>query len=161
MRDLLIKQIAEELASGNSNTLNEILESELDDKKVLKRLTKDNLNILEERKPDFKLKEGMLIRAKKDLKGVSNSYSTPERIDIPKGTILKVPIEGTRLGDVFCSVVEGECVVHLRSMYRDTNGETKIIRNGDNNNTVGLTEGVKTSYPHDLGTADKTCWEII
>lgn len=161
MRDLLIKQIAEELASGNSNTLNEILESELDDKKVLKRLTKDNLNILEERKPDFKLKEGMLIRAKKDLKGVSNSYSTPERIDIPKGTILKVPIEGTRLGDVFCSVVEGECVVHLRSMYRDTNGETKIIRNGDNNNRVGLTEGVKTRYPHDLGTADKTCWEII
>lgn len=161
MRDLLIKQIAEELASGNSNTLNEILESELDDKKVLKRLTKDNLNILEERKPDFKLKEGMLIRAKKDLKGVSNSYSTPERIDIPKGTILKVPLEGTRMGDVFCSVVEGECVVHVRSMHRDTNGETRVIRNGDNNNRVGLAEGVKTSYPHDLGTADKTCWEII
>ena len=161
MRDLLIKQIVEELASGKTDTLNEILENRLTDNQVLSRLSNDNLNILEDRKPNFKLKDGMLIRAKKDLKGVSNSYNTPERIDIPKGTILKVPLEGTRIGDVFCSVVEGECVVHVRSMYRDTNGETRVIRNGDNNNRVGLNEGVKTSYPYDLGVADKTCWEIV
>jgi len=161
MRDLLIKQISEELANGKTDTLNEILVNELDDKQVLSRLTKDSLDILEERKPDFELRGGMLIRAKKDLRGTSNSYNTPERIDIPKGTILKVPLEGTRMGDVFCSVVEGECVVHVRSMYRDTNGETSVIRNGDNNNRVGLNEGVKTRCPYDLGVADKTCWEIV
>jgi hypothetical protein len=161
MRDLLIKQITDELASGKTDTLNEILASELDEKKILKRLTKENLAILEERKPNFELKGGMLIRAKKDLTGTSNSYNTPERIDIPKGSILKLPNGGTNRGDVFCSLVEGQCVVHLRSMYRDTNGETSIINGGDNHRVVGLREGVETRYPCDLGLADKTCWEII
>ena len=161
MRDLLIKQIADELASGNTDTLNEILVNELDDKQVLSRLTKDSLDIIEERKPNFELKGDMLIRAKKDLKGTSNSYNTPETIDIPKGTILRLPSSGTNRGDVFCSVVEGECIVHVRSMYRDTNGETSIIKGGDKYSVVGLREGVKTRCPYDLGVADKTCWEIV
>ena len=161
MRDLLIKQIADELASGNTDTLNEILVNELNDKQVLSRLTKDSLNILEERKPDFQLKGGMLIRAKKDLRGTSNSYNTPETIDIPKGTILMLPSDGTNRGDVFCHVVEGECIVHVRSTYRDTNGETRVIKGGDKYSVVGLREGVNTRYPYDLGLADKTCWEIV
>jgi hypothetical protein len=161
MRDLLIKQISDELASGNTDTLNEILVNELDDKQVLSRLTKDSLVILEERKPDFELRGSMLIRAKKDLKGVSNSYNTPERIDIPMGTILRLPKDGTNRGDVFCSVVEGECVVHVRNMYRDTDGETRVIKGGDTYSVVGLYSGHKTRYPYDLGLADKTCWEIV
>lgn len=160
MKDLLIKQIADELASGNSETL-EVIIYALDDKQVLSKLNKLNLTILEDRKPDFELKGGMLIRAKKDLGGTSNSYNTPERIDIPKGTILRLPNDGTNRGDVFCSVVEGECIVHVRSMYRNTDGETRVIKGGDTHRVVGLYEGVKTRYPYDLGLADKTCWEIV
>ena len=161
MRDLLIAQISEELANGKTDTLNELLVNELDDKQVLSRLTKDSLAILEERKPDFELKGGMLIRAKVDLKGTSNSYNTPETIDIPKGTILRLPSEGTNRGDVFCKVVEGECIVHVRSMYRDTNGETRVIKADDTYSVVGLRVGVKTRYPYHLGSADKNCWEIV
>ena len=160
MKDLLVKQIADELASGNSETLDVII-NVLDDKQVLSKLNKVNLAILEDRKPDFELRGGMLIRAKKDLRGVSNSYNTPERIDIPKGTILRLPKDGTNRSDVFCSVVEGECIVHVRSMYRDTDGETRVIKGGDTHSVVGLREGNKTSYPYDLGVADKTCWEIV
>lgn len=160
MKDLLIKQIADELASGNSETLDVII-NVLDDKQVLSKLNKVNLAILEDRKPDFELKGGMLIRAKKDLKGVSNSYNTPERIEIPMGTILRLPKDGTSRGDVFCSVVEGECVVHVRNMYRDTDGETRVIKGGDTHSVVGLFSGHKTRYPYDLGLADKNCWEII
>ena len=113
MKDLLVNQISEELKSGNSQTLDLLLEK-LNDEQVLSRLNKMNLQIVEDRKPDFELKGGMLIRAKVDLRGVSNSYNTPERIDIPKGTILRLPNEGTNRGDVFCRVVEGECIVTLR-----------------------------------------------
>jgi hypothetical protein len=137
------------------------LVNELDDTQILSRLTNENLAILEERKPNFELKDGMLIRAKIDLRGTSNSYNTPERIDIPKGTILSVPSEGTNRGDVFCRVVEGECIVHCRSMYREPSEPTRAIKGGDIYSRVGLNEGVKTRYPYDLGLADKNFWEIV
>jgi hypothetical protein len=161
MRDLLIAQISEELANGKTDTLNELLVNELNDKQVLSRLTKDSLAILEERKPDFELKGGMLIRAKVDLKGTSNSYNTPETIDIPKGTILRLPSDGTNRGDVFCKVVEGECIVHCRHPYGYVGEPTRAIKGGDTYSVVGLSVGVKTRCPYDLGLADKNCWEIV
>mgnify|MGYP003348754579 FL=1 len=157
MKDLLVNQISEELKSGNSQTLDLLLEK-LNDEQVLSRLNTMNLQIVEDRKPDFELKGGMLIRAKVDLRGVSNSYNTPERIDIPKGTILRLPSEGTNRGDVFCRVVEGECIVTLRGYYE---GEKRQIKAGDTYSVVGLSEGVKTRCPYDLGVADKNSWEIV
>ena len=85
MKELLIKQIAEEIEKGNLTTLNKML---LDEKQILSLLNEDNLKIVEDMKPTFAVKSGMRIRAKKDLIGVSNSYNTPERIEIPKGVVL-------------------------------------------------------------------------
>jgi hypothetical protein len=160
MKDLLINQITDELASGNSETLDVIINA-LDDKQVLSKLSKVNLQIVEDRKPNFELKGGMFIRAKVDLRGVSNSYNTPETISVPKGTILKVPNQGTNRGDVFCSVIEGECIVYCRSMYSDPKELTRVIKGGDTHSPVGLREGVNTRYPYDLGLADKSFWEIV
>jgi hypothetical protein len=159
MIDLLIEQIIEELANGNSNTLNELLVNELTDKQIINRLDNTRQQELENRKPDFELKGGMFIRAKVDLRGVSNSYNTPERIDIPKGTIFSLPSEGTNRGDVFCKLVEGECTKTLRG---HNEGQIRVITPDNSKfDVVGLSEGVKTRYPYDLGLADKTCWEIV
>jgi hypothetical protein len=153
MKDLLFKQITD----GDNNTLSIIL-SKLDDKIIKGLLSEKNLQILEDSKPDFALKQGMLIRAKKDLRGVSNSYNTPERIDILKGTILILPSEGTNRGDVFTTIYEGECIIHLRGLCE---GEKKKLDGSCAFSKIGLSEGVKTSYPCDLGMAQKDCWEIF
>jgi len=152
MKDLLIEQISEELNSGNTNTL-EMLLSKLEEKQILDNLNVEKKQIFEDRKPNFSLKEGMLIKAKADLRGVSNSYNTPERIDITKGTVLRVPNSGTNRGDVFCDVVEGECIKHCRGY-----SEGEKINVSD---SVGLTQGVNTRCPYDLGVADKLFWEIV
>jgi len=157
MKDLLIKQITEEIEKGNTSTLDKLLG---DEKQILSLLNKDNLNIIEDKKPDFVLEGGMLIRAKKDLTGTSNCYNTPERIDIPKGTILQIPSEGTNRGDVFCRLIEGECIKILRGGSHD--GEIRIMKPEDNRfDVVGLREGVNTRYPYDLGVAQKEFWELV
>lgn len=159
MKDLLLQQISEEVKNGNVNSLSELLDS-LNDKEILARLNENNKQILEDRKPNFELKRDMLIRAKVDLRGTSNSYNTPERIDIPKGTILRVPSEGTNRGDVFCKLIEGECTKTLRGGSYE--GQTRVMTPESNKyEVVGLIEGVNTRYPYDLGLADKNYWEIV
>jgi len=157
MKDLLIKQIADEIKTGETTTLDKLL---VDFKNVLGLLNEDNLKILEDRKPNFELKGGMLIRAKKDLIGVSNSYNTPERIDIPKGVILEIPTQGTDRGDVFCKLIEGKCEKTLRGGSYE--GQISVMTPESNRfEVVGLRQGVDTRYPCDLGLADKNFWEIV
>lgn len=98
-------------------------------------------------------KGGMLIRAKKDLRGVSNSYNTPERIDIKKGTLLLVPPSGTRMGDCFCNLAEGKATLHCRG---HNEGELEELKP---NATIGLREGYSDA-PYSLGTIDTECWDI-
>ena len=107
-------------------------------------------------KIDNKLKSGDLIKAKTNLRGVTNSYNTPERINISKGTILRVPSEGTRMGDVFCTLVEGECTYEQRPI---SDGEkTNSMKIGSK---VGLSQGHKSYGPYDLGKIDSTAWEKV
>ena len=98
-------------------------------------------------------KRGMLIRAKKDLRGVSNSYNTPERIDIKKGTLLLVPPSATRMGDCFCNLVEGKAILHCRGHNK---GKVEELKSND---TIGLREGYSDA-PYSLGTIDTDCWDI-
>jgi len=104
-----------------------------------------------------KLKGGMIIKSTKPLSGVSDSYNTPERIDIPEGTILKVPSQATRMGDVFCDIVEGEVTVHKRNMYGEDPGPKKT-----SNCKVGLIGGYGMGGgPHILGSIVNQEWKIL
>jgi hypothetical protein len=105
---------------------------------------------------------GMLIRAKVDTQGISDSYELPAKIDIPAGTLLKVPSQGTRMGDVFCTLLEGEPIRHCRR-------ENKPIpmKKSDNPNLstkVGLSTRGGHEFPpcpHALGKIDTDVWEIV
>ena len=102
-------------------------------------------------------KKGMLIRAKKDLRGVSNSYNTPERIEIKKGTLLVVPGEGTRFGDCFCKIREGKAIKHCRGYNEGEKRE--MTPENSSRDVIGLGEGYKTA-PYSLGQIDTDFWEI-
>lgn len=84
----------------------------------------------------IKLVRGMQIKALEDLRGVSNSYNTPERIDISKGTILLIPREGYANGDVFCKIISGECIKTVRP-----SGEKVKLRINHSGDVVGLSGG--------------------
>jgi hypothetical protein len=105
-----------------------------------------------------KLTKDVKIKALRQLKGVSSSYSTPERIDIPAGTILKVPSSGTNRGDLFCEIIEGEPIVHCRGYNND---KPRTMSPNSWTDKVGLSEGFNSRYPYDLGVINTDCWEII
>jgi hypothetical protein len=93
-----------------------------------------------------RLNEGDTITALVNTIGVTNSYNRPERIDIPKGTVLQVPPSGTRMGDVFCNIVEGTAKCGDRTFKRF--------------DIVGLGSNHKTSSPWDLGSVEDSVWKI-
>lgn len=103
-----------------------------------------------------KLKHLADIKAKRDLKGISNSYSTPERIDIKKGAVLKVTGTGTRFGDAFCNLSEGKATRHVRS-NDERDGTLKEVNIGG---TIGLSEGYETA-PYSLGRINTEDWEVL
>jgi len=105
-----------------------------------------------------KLTKDIKIKALCQLKGVSSNYNTPERIDIPAGTILKVPASGTSRGDLFCEIIEGEPIVHCRGYNKD---KPRTMSPKNFTDTVGLREGYNSRYPYDLGVINTDCWEII
>jgi len=106
---------------------------------------------------EIQLKGDERIRAKKNLYGHSSCWSMPERIEISKGTVLKVPKEGTYMGDCFCYLIEGKCIKTTRSMLQSSDGKIIIMETGD---TVGLSQGYK-SAAYALGKIETDCWEII
>lgn len=101
--------------------------------------------------------EGMKIRAKRDIRGVSDSYNTPERIDIKEGAVLLVPASGTRFGDCFCKLLEGVAILHCRESFGFSNGKTREIGSNDK---IGLKEGYETA-PYSLGRIDTEVWEVL
>lgn len=101
----------------------------------------------------FNLEKGMIIRAKKDLKGCTNSFNTPETVFIEKGTTLKIPEYGTRMGDVFTTLIDGVATYVSRSPS-NKGGHIEAT-------TVGLQEGHESNYPQDLGQADIDSWEVV
>ena len=147
--DLLEKQILSDAKDGDTTVLAEILSS-LDEEYVFNSLSDAN-----QEKSNFQqLLGGERIKALKDTIGVSNSYNTPERIDIEKGTILRCPYSGTRFGDAFATLVSGNSIKHCRG-YND--GEKQVVEVGG---TIGLGGGYKTA-PYSLGQIDLRVWEII
>jgi hypothetical protein len=108
----------------------------------------------------LKLQSFDKIKALQSLTGKSDSYNTPERIDVPEGVILLVPKYGTSRGDVFCTIVAGECILHCRSLETDHLNieKTKVLSIGDK---VGLHDGHSTRFPEDLGEINNDYWEII
>jgi len=147
--ELLEKQILNDAKNGDTTVLAEILES-LDEEYIFNSLSDVN----QERTNFQHLKGGERIVALVNTNGVSNSYNTPERIDIEKGTILRCPNSGTRMGDAFATLVRGNAVKHCRG-YNE--GEKQKLKGGD---TVGLSGGYK-SAPYSLGSIDLRVWEII
>lgn len=104
----------------------------------------------------YTLQGGEKIKALKDLKGHSDSFNTPERIVIFKNTILQVPKQGTMRGDVFATVMEGDCKITLRGYCEGQ------IRNLKPHEKVGLSEGhIFPPSPYSLGSVDLNMWEII
>jgi hypothetical protein len=101
--------------------------------------------------------EGMKIRARRDVRGVSSSYNTPERIDINEGAVLLVPASGTRFGDCFCRLLEGVAIVNCRGIYEGKKREVQINNNMD---VIGLVEGYEAA-PYSLGRIDTEVWEVL
>ena len=147
--ELLEKQILNDAKNGDTTVLAEILES-LDEEYIFNSLSDVN----QERTNFQKLKGGERIVALININGVSNCYDTPERIDIEKGTILRCPNSGTRMGDAFATLVRGNSVKHCRG-YNE--GEKQELKGGD---TIGLSGGYK-SAPYSLGSIDLRVWKII
>ena len=113
------------------------------------------------------LRKGMLLKAIIDTVGCSDSYNTPETIDIPKGTIISVPSQGTRMGDVFCELIEGVAFLHSRSP--STEGQLRELKPKTDNDgkpwvdVIGLIPrgGYKMGGgPWALGKIDLNVWEI-
>ena len=149
--ELLEKQILRDAKNGDTTVLAEIL-GMLDDNQIWNSLSDEN----QERSNFQQLKGGERIKALEDLTGVSNSYNTPERIDIPEGTVLRVGSSGTRFGDCFCTLLEGAPILHCRG--RGIEGQKKEMQVGSSR--IGLSEGYKTA-PYSLGQIDLRVWEII
>jgi len=149
-RDLLEKEILNDAKNGDTTVLAEILAS-LSDEYVFASLSdkgQESLNF-------HQLKGGELIESLVDTIGVSNSYNTPERIDIKKGTILKCGHEGTRFGDAFTNFVSGNAIKHLRGGSYE--GQQREQKDGD---TIGLRGGYK-SAAYSLGQIDLRVWKIL
>ncbi len=147
--ELLEKQILNDANNGDTTVLAEILES-LDEEYIFNSLSDVN----QERTNFQQLKGGEHIVALVNTNGVSNSYNTPEDIDIEKGTILKCPNTGTRMGDVFTTLVSGNAVKHCRGYNK---GEKQAQKHGD---IIGLSGGYN-SAPYSLGCIDLRVWKII
>jgi len=147
--ELLEEQILDDAKNGDTTVLAEILES-LDEEYIFNSLSDDN-----QKKRKFQqLRGGERIVALVNTNGVSNSYNTPERIDIEKGTILRCPNSGTRMGDAFATLVSGNSIKHCRG-YNE--GEKQVVGVGG---TIGLGGGYKAA-PYSLGQIDLRVWEII
>jgi hypothetical protein len=150
-RDLLEKEILNDAKNGDTTVLAEILAS-LSDEYVFASLSdkgQESLNWEE-------LKIGDKIVALRDTRGISNSYNTPERIDISEGTMLHVYSDGTNRGDVFTKFVSGKAIKHLRGGSYE--GQQREQVSGD---IVGLSgDGHKTRYPYDLGIVDLRVWGV-
>ena len=148
-RDLLEKQIIKDGKDGDTTVLAELL-AMLDEEVMFEALSDEN-----QYKTNFQqLKGGEHIVALKTVKGVSNSYSTPEEIFIKEGAMLQVPHSGTRMGDCFTNLVVGDAVKTCRG---HNEGENKELERGD---VVGLSEGYNTA-PYSLGQIDLRVWKII
>jgi hypothetical protein len=148
-RDLLEKEILNDAKNGDTTVLAEILAS-LSDEYVFASLSdkgQESLNF-------HQLKGGELIESLVDTNGVSNSYNTPEHIEIKKGTILKCGNEGTRFGDAFTKFVSGNAIKHCRG-YKE--GQMQIQQAGD---TIGLRGGYN-SAAYSLGQIDLRIWKIV
>jgi hypothetical protein len=148
--ELLEKQILADAKNGDTTVLAEILEMLDDDQRW------NSLSDVNQGRSNFiQLKGGERIKALENLTGVSNSYSTPERIDIPKGTIIRVGQSGTRFGDCFCTLVEGTPILHCRGHNEGAKIQMQVGASG-----IGLSEGYETA-PYSLGQLDMRVWEIL
>jgi hypothetical protein len=147
--ELLEKQILNDAKNGDTTVLAEILES-LDEEYIFNSLSDVN----QERTNFQQLKGGERIVALVNTNGVSNSYNTPERIDIEKGTILRCPNSGTRMGHAFATLVRGNAVKYCRG---HNEGEEREQKHGD---IIGLSGGYN-SAPYSLGCIDLRVWKII
>lgn len=107
-----------------------------------------------------RLEKGMKLKALRNMKGTSNSYNTPELIDIPKGTVLHAKNEGTRMGDAFTHIIEGECTKHVRHMYDKEVDGTLSTMSPTKDWIVGLRDGYE-SAPYSLGYIHLDYWEIV
>jgi len=154
-RNVLEKQIITDISNFDTTILSEIL-SLLTDEQVFNSLSDKNQEGLN----FHQLKGGEYIKALVDTRGVSNSYNTPERIDIKKGTILECPNSGTRMGDAFASLVSGNAVKHCRGYNEGEKQELKPSVPRGIRAIVGLSGGYN-SAPYSLGQIDLRVWEII
>ena len=148
-RELLQKQILRDSKDGDTTVLAEIIES-LDEGHVFDWLSDAN----QEATNWQQLKGEERIEALVNTRGVSNSYNTPEHIDIKTGTILVCPNTGTRMGDAFARFVQGEAIKDCRG---HNEGEKQEQKRGD---VVGLSGGYK-SAPYSLGKIDLRIWKIV
>lgn len=164
LKNILINQVVSELTNGGSTETLIKLVNTFNEKFIMECLDDTFKQIYEDSKPNFELKQGMVIRAKKDLRGRSTNWNSPENIDIPKGTIVKVT-DGARNGDVFVTLIEGECITHRRDSDSIRKyGATYPItpsKHSSINTTLILQEGMNSRHPWDFGIAVKNSWEIV
>ena len=153
-RDLLERQILRDAKDGDTTVLAEILESLTDDY-VFGSLSDRNQEALNFQQ----LKGGEHIQALKNVRGVSNSYNTPERINIPKGTIVNCPNSATRMGDCFTTMVQqpSKDKAPIKECRGHNEGERQEVKYGG---IIGLNEGYQTA-PYSLGKIDLRIWKII
>jgi len=92
-----------------------------------------------------KLYPGGKIIARRDLEGHDNSFNKPLKVTIKEGTVLEIPNQLTKRGDLFCDILKGTIIVTEEGENREYGVGTK----------VGLVEGWKSEM-YELGsTADK------
>ena len=153
-RNVLEKQIINDISNFDTTILSEIL-SLLTDKQVFNSLDDKNQESLN----FHQLKGGEYIKALVDTRGVSNSYNTPERINIPKGTVLHCPNTGTRMGDCFTTMdmQPSKDVAPIKECRGYNEGERQEVKYGG---IIGLCGGYN-SAPYSLGKIDLRIWKIV
>ncbi len=150
LRDLLEQEILSDAKNGDTTVLAAILES-LTDEYVYASLSDEGQESLNW----YELKEGDKIICLKNTFGLSNSYNTPEKIDIFKGTMLVVT-ESSSHGHCFTKFIHGNAVKYLRG--RGYEGQTSEQGLGDK---IILNGGHKSRSPYDLGLINLRIWKLV
>ncbi len=104
----------------------------------------------------IKLKEGLYLKALKDVRCKDRNWSMPGKVILKKGSIVKTYTGPTSLSDVPFEIVVGKASWWQRTP-RLISPEERIVTSGD----FFFSQGHETSHPYDFGSLSSDLFEVV
>ena len=104
----------------------------------------------------IKLKQGLVLKALKDVECRDRNWNMPGRVILKEGSIIKIYTGPTSLSDVPFEILIGKASWWQRTPRLIT-PEERIVTSGD----FFFFQGHETSCPYDFGSLSSDLFEVI